>query len=111
MAMLALVTVIVYYMTFCFIPRTTLITGFICKNCLTASGIPTRRSTSKIVNFLSYKLTPARISSVADNLKVGRDALPPKIVHQVRQFIKLRNLFRSLENGPNNFKDKDKSSN
>ena len=40
-------------------------------------------------------MTPEGILPGSDILKAVRDSEPPKIVHQVRQFMGLCNLFRS----------------
>ena len=50
---------------------------------------------SQNVAYLGFQLTPQGILPGKDKLKAVRDALPPKTVHQVRQFLGLVNFFRN----------------
>ena len=47
------------------------------------------------VDYLGFRLTPEGILPGADKLKCVREALPPKNVHEIRQFLGLANFFRS----------------
>ena len=47
------------------------------------------------VEYLGFRLTPQGILPGKDKLKCVRDALPPRNVHEVRQFLGLANFFRS----------------
>jgi hypothetical protein len=50
---------------------------------------------SQNVAYLGFQLTPQGILPGTDKLKAVRDAVPPKTVHQVRQFLGLVNFFRN----------------
>ena len=46
------------------------------------------------VSYLGFKLTPTGIKPGTDKLKAVEKALPPKDIHEVRQFMGLCNFFR-----------------
>ena len=47
------------------------------------------------VDYLGFRLTPNGILPGSDKLKCVREALPPRNVHEIRQFLGLANFFRS----------------